>query len=272
MKRLIVVALICCTCLLPACGDDDPVTPESFLVTLNVRDAEDNPVPGLYLTLLSENPYMQDGKLADTRGAVRVEFMLPVSCDVRLTIEDVAGRLVRNLIDEPLPAGVHSMMWGGRDDEQVHQPSGRYTVRLLASDDGGDTHIEQTTDVLMATTSHDIYSVGATNDQGELKLTDKTLFPHLYDREPMEAMNENGEIMGLITLTPRMRLYLLDPRYGHVERFDRDITHLGQVIDIEWMGVDGPQPQPAAPALKSDKPVVPPQPIFSIRAYPNPFN
>ncbi len=48
----------------------------------------------------------------------------------RLAIHDAAGRLVRTLADEPLPAGRHVRAWDGRDDAGRRVSGGAYLVRL----------------------------------------------------------------------------------------------------------------------------------------------
>ena len=47
-----------------------------------------------------------------------------------LDIYDVQGRFVRQLWDEPLPGGVHSLTWDGRDDSGVSVATGIYLSRL----------------------------------------------------------------------------------------------------------------------------------------------
>jgi hypothetical protein len=49
---------------------------------------------------------------------------------VSLTVYDVQGRLVRTILNGPVPAGRHSALWDGRNDEGVTLPSGVYYARL----------------------------------------------------------------------------------------------------------------------------------------------
>jgi pullulanase len=59
-------------------------------------------------------------------------FDLPDPADVRLTIYDVAGRQVRGLLDDRLPAGFHEVVWNGRDDAGRELPSGVYMAAIHA--------------------------------------------------------------------------------------------------------------------------------------------
>jgi hypothetical protein len=63
-------------------------------------------------------------------------FNLPGPSQVRLEVYSAAGRLVRGLIDGPMPQGDHSVRWNGRDDRGRLLPSGVYFCRLEA---GGKT-------------------------------------------------------------------------------------------------------------------------------------
>jgi PKD repeat protein len=68
--------------------------------------------------------------------ATVIPFALPAGGRVRLEVYDVAGRLVRRLVDDPLPAGFHAARWDGRDDRGLTVASGIYIYSLRA---GGET-------------------------------------------------------------------------------------------------------------------------------------
>ncbi len=61
-----------------------------------------------------------------------VPFGLAHPARVRLTIFDLAGRRVRALADEMLPAGEHRRVWDGRDDPGRPVASGVYFYELVA--------------------------------------------------------------------------------------------------------------------------------------------
>lgn len=62
----------------------------------------------------------------------RIEYALPQAGMVRLIIYDVAGREVRRLVNETLPAGRHAVEWNGLDDGGRPAASGLYIYRLQA--------------------------------------------------------------------------------------------------------------------------------------------
>jgi hypothetical protein len=59
-----------------------------------------------------------------------VQLALPVDGRARVDIYDVRGRLVRNLLDEDLPAGNHSRTWEGQDDRGQGVASGVYMIKV----------------------------------------------------------------------------------------------------------------------------------------------
>jgi len=63
-------------------------------------------------------------------GRVAFEIDLPARDRVRLGIYDVAGRRVRSLVDDPLPAGTIRVIWDGKDQNGDAARSGMYFARL----------------------------------------------------------------------------------------------------------------------------------------------
>jgi hypothetical protein len=62
----------------------------------------------------------------------RIRFRLAESGPVRITVHDVAGRLVRVLVDGARAAGLHEVVFDGRDDQGRAVASGTYYCRLTA--------------------------------------------------------------------------------------------------------------------------------------------
>jgi len=63
-------------------------------------------------------------------GQIEIGFVLPADARVSLRVYDVAGRLVRSLLDGPMPAGVHRTRWDGADDRGRGARSGVYFTKL----------------------------------------------------------------------------------------------------------------------------------------------
>lgn len=61
-----------------------------------------------------------------------IRFELPSAGRARLGVYDLAGRLVKVLVDERRDAGDHEVSWDGRDQSGRAAPSGTYLARLIA--------------------------------------------------------------------------------------------------------------------------------------------
>jgi hypothetical protein len=101
-------------------------TPGFMADNIIVNPAPVNDVPAGWLTTagpLSIAPNPSD-------GAVGVTFDLASPSTVHIAVYDVTGRLVRDLLSEPMLAGRHSVDWDGLDDHGVAIRSGLYLVRI----------------------------------------------------------------------------------------------------------------------------------------------
>jgi hypothetical protein len=64
----------------------------------------------------------------------KIEFYIPKACHVKLEIFDVLGRKVKTLFKGRLGAGVRSMLWDGKDEQEKEVTSGIYFYRMQAGD------------------------------------------------------------------------------------------------------------------------------------------
>ena len=62
--------------------------------------------------------------------ATNIRFELQEDSHVRLEVFDLAGRKIRTLVDEDLPAAVHERVWDGRDETGRPASSGAYYCRI----------------------------------------------------------------------------------------------------------------------------------------------
>jgi len=74
------------------------------------------------------NPFVAE------RGGTVIGFTLPERGPARLHVFDSAGRLVRLLVDTPLDAGPHTVLWDGRNDGGAEAGSGIYYYQLDAGE------------------------------------------------------------------------------------------------------------------------------------------
>ena len=72
-----------------------------------------------------------------TGGPVTVAWGLAQPSQVTLEVYNLAGRKVRTLVQESLPAGSHSFLWDGRDADGRRASQGIYLVRMRFAGAGG---------------------------------------------------------------------------------------------------------------------------------------
>jgi len=57
-------------------------------------------------------------------------YELPAAAEVELTIFNIAGQRIRSLVQGDQTAGLHQVVWDGRDDQGISVPSGVYCYRM----------------------------------------------------------------------------------------------------------------------------------------------
>ena len=96
-------------------------------IALEDDDSEHtNPLPGSALQLAS--PYPNPANPGTT-----IRFELEMPGDVIVSIVDIRGRSVRDLMNGPSAAGEQTLFWDGRDNAGRNLPSGAYIVRVMSS-------------------------------------------------------------------------------------------------------------------------------------------
>lgn len=274
MRRALLIILLMFTAgWLSGCSDSDgegEINP-FFQVVIEVEDPDGNPVPGLNVELTSDNPFLQD--FLNNKAVTRIEFSVPRQAQARLTVEDINGTPIRDLVNGVLAAGRHQISWDAKNYEGVHQPSARYTVRMIGYDpETGLPEFEETVDILMCLVDPFQVPIGVTDSRGRLVINDKSHFPHLYDREPMASTNENGEFSGILEPNEDMIVSLGDTTGSGMMIFREKIPGRG-IYRFEWRNPvrDPRRERPTTEGRKSTMP--PPLAVWELGpAYPNPFN
>ncbi len=91
-------------------------------------DIENGRVPERFFSLANyPNPF---------NATTAITYSLPISTDVRVSIYDLTGRLVRTLISEYQEAGEHQAIWNGFDSRGEETASGVYFYSISADGRG----------------------------------------------------------------------------------------------------------------------------------------
>ncbi|MEZ4654323.1 MAG: FlgD immunoglobulin-like domain containing protein [Candidatus Eisenbacteria bacterium] len=65
-------------------------------------------------------------------GITRLDYTLYSASPVQVDVLDASGRIVRQLVNEEQPKGMHTITWDGTDAHGSRLPSGVYFTRILA--------------------------------------------------------------------------------------------------------------------------------------------
>jgi hypothetical protein len=68
-------------------------------------------------------------------GGTSIEYVLDRARRVRLSVHDVTGRLVKELVETDQPAGASVVVWDGRGAGGKLMPAGIYSIRLQVGED-----------------------------------------------------------------------------------------------------------------------------------------
>ncbi|MEN6302724.1 MAG: FlgD immunoglobulin-like domain containing protein, partial [Armatimonadia bacterium] len=69
---------------------------------------------------------------AGIAGGAELTVNLTSAATVRTVITNIAGRVVAELPERDLPAGVSSLLWNGKSSSGTKVPAGTYLVRVVA--------------------------------------------------------------------------------------------------------------------------------------------
>lgn len=80
------------------------------------------------------NPFHRSTQSLQQSLATSIRFGLPEAAGVQLVIFDLMGREVRRLVDQPMAAGYHNVIWDGKDQAGHIAPAGVYFYHLIAGE------------------------------------------------------------------------------------------------------------------------------------------
>jgi hypothetical protein len=105
-------------------GDPVPLVPTVVIPRRTDETAGDGSAPNVTALLASyPNPF---------NPSTTIPFNLVTSEHVTLRIYDAQGSLIRTLKNESYPAGLHRVIWDGRDNGGQEVATGAYFVRFTA--------------------------------------------------------------------------------------------------------------------------------------------
>lgn len=93
--------------------------------TINDGVETDVQVPSVYAMSNYPNPF---------NSRTTIEFQLPEDRDVTIQVINILGQPVRTLATQPYDAGVHKLVWDGKNDLDAEVVTGTYFIRMQAGE------------------------------------------------------------------------------------------------------------------------------------------
>lgn len=256
--------------MLVGCGEDTPTGTEddSLRVTVRVTDPDGAPLAGMHVN--ASNALLVEPAAA--KAQLQIPFSLADQALVRIRVRDLDGVVVRTVLDDVLPRGRHAVSWDARDDAGETLPAGLYTVNLIAFETGGSqAALSGSADVFLQRSGSD-HSLGVTDADGELVLTDAKLFPGLLLPGELEAVNAEGEVDGVFMLLFGATFWTWSDAGGPVAAVTEEIVAGANTVTLVW-DADAKAAAPAAGPAVAPPPAKDEPAGWSFgRPYPNPFN
>ncbi len=111
------------------------IVPQDTIVEIPLNNVpvlvEMTPVTGIEETVnLPQSVHIQPNYPNPFNPSTTIPFVLDRPAEIRITIVNGAGQVVRHLVDGHLPAGSHRIQWDGRNDSGIAVPSGVYFYQL----------------------------------------------------------------------------------------------------------------------------------------------
>ena len=134
-----------CACIKVSRPDDSI---DNLLLNINVTNVEGDPIDSLQAEF--DRVYTPPGKTLPKDAVAEFELLrnypnpfnpqttisydLPQSCQPSLKIYNMRGQLVRTLLGNEQSAGMHKVLWDGRDENGILVSSGVYMYKLIVED------------------------------------------------------------------------------------------------------------------------------------------
>jgi hypothetical protein len=100
-----------------------------FFYHISFRDNDGIETPPAIYTTYLENNYPNPFNPSTT-----ISYSIAISGDVKLSVYNIRGQLIRTLVNESLDAGIHSVVWDGDNNLGRSVGSGIYLYKLETSD------------------------------------------------------------------------------------------------------------------------------------------
>lgn len=286
MKILKPILFLLLVLFLSFCNDN-PITDEKlsgdFLFEVNLIDANNNALAGYTVSVwndyFSTSSLMKNKEQKNMEAATQVEFMLPTQSIVDLNIFKLDGELYETLVkSELLNAGQYRI--------QFYHPNNVGTdvlkIVLNAKEDSQSSPMIYSDSIyaVMIAPDPEVAKIGFTDNAGKFSITNKLLFPHLYDLPEFIRTDASGpQELGKFNLENKYVICLTNTQTNDSQYFSKEISEGENIFTLVWGFGESVKKNSKESyfmnnnlyQIKNDS-IILPTSFKLFQNYPNPFN
>ena len=281
MKKYFLLILI--FTLLLSCKENNvgPTDNNSFSLELTVRNSNGNILPNINVSLWSNLKstinLMKLSKTNKILSATNISYGIKQKCFVDLSIFNLDGQKINSLVSGQYGIGSYQV----QVDFDNRNINGAYKVKLIASSDSLKNNILFKDSIYIVLWQPDPVSsfVGKTDSNGKLKITNKVLFPNLYNLPSMLITGtDSPTILGGFTFSDSVTVALSDESFSKSTTYEIVVKNGQNKQQLNWISTSSKFINTKLPLYKVGANVVINKISSSLvdwrlsQNYPNPFN
>jgi len=235
MKRILVLIVI--TFLIFSCKDSgvDPQN-DDFNINISVKDKSGNSVPNINVSITPKLNYSSLVKLTsynNVQATSTIRFDVIEQSYVDLSSYNLDGTKLSTFVSRELPAGAHAVA----TDWSSIETNGVYIVKMTASSDSNkiDILFRDSIYVVLIQPEPKYSSVAKTDQNGEVRISEKYLFPHLYNIPPIaHTSSASPEPISSFVFSDSVIVALSNDDFSKSIYFEKIIVDGQNNLELEW--------------------------------------
>lgn len=255
MKKYLFIVLV--FSLISSCNNN-PVAPgnnNSFSLQLHVVDSNGNPVPNVNVSIHSEytSPADTNGlvtsnsiyKVTNLEASTLIKIDIAQSCYVDLSYYNLDKQKMGTFfpVFQKWEAGTHLIDWiPYHVDTTTNQipvvNNQAKKLKLIASSDSLGNHIlyQDSIYLMIIPDNPKVGFIGRTDSNGNLNITNKLLFPQLYNLPAIPIMDVSGNQLGLFTYSDSTVITLSDQSFSKSISYTKVVKEGANTYTLTWSG------------------------------------
>ena len=224
--------------------DDNPTGDEQltddFLFEVNLTDATNNTLSGYTVSVWNDFPFLGGNSILkienenNIEATTQIEFMLPIRSTVELSLFNLENELYETLVDNELLNAGNYMF-------QFYRPNNTGTdvlkVVLKAKEDAQSNPIIFSDSIfaVMIAPDPEVAKIGVTDNTGNFSISNKLLFPHLYNLPEFIRTNTASPVeIDKFILENKYVICLTNTQMNESQYFVKEINTGQNSFNLVW--------------------------------------